>query len=342
MLTGTFLFLLISFTVVSAWLSWKNDFSAEVEGILFKAIGAIAVAAYFMINTFLIKAKKEITFRVTVPVMYEPSSGTIFSPYSKKLGSLPEEGSMFKGLDEYNMRKMYDRFEKMDIWDRLKLVKGAQIDFRSTERMVYLEYILLCWMEREVNWLKVSESIEFTHNGYGGGAGFLNPSSNVTSKINLAEIENPNPFFEINPAELTLPKGATVKREVIDGMVNLRIKTDTGLLTISMQPSGGGVFDEKLPSRLIQNMSIFAKGQLGEILPPELWADYPAIIFKYSVDRNSQFSDQAKSEIDWLKKIDIHLYKDFSWDLLREFLSFDYKAALDLYRQYVAKVSSAN
>lgn len=337
-LTGIFLFLLVAFTAVAGWLCWKNDFSPEVESILFKAIGAVAVATYFMISTFFINSKVETQFQVSTPVMYDPDSGAIFSPYSKSAQSLPEEGNMFKGLDEYNMKKRYDRFKSMDFWQRLRLAEGAQIDFQSSDRMAYLEYVLLCWLEAEVNWLKVSESIGYTHAGHGGGFGLLNSTPGVAAKVSLDKITDPNPFFEKYPMELTLPRGGKIVREVKNGMINLLIGTDTGRFTISLRPSGGGVFDERLTSKLVQNMAALAKYHLGPNLSPRLWADYPVISFKYEAERISQFSDQAKSEIDWLKKIDKHLFKDFSWDLLREYLSFDYQAALNLYRNHTARI----
>lgn len=340
MLTGIFLFLLIAFTAVAGWLCWKNDFSPEVEGILFKAIGAVAVATYFMVSTFAINPKKEIEFQVSVPVMYEPTSGAIFSPYRKSAQSLPEEGNMFKGLDEYNMRKLYDRFRGMDLWNRLRLADGIQVDFNSTDRMAYLEFVLLSWLEVEVNWLKVFESIGYTHAGHGGGANLLNATPNVATTIDLDKIVNPNPFFELYPMKITLPKGGKLQREVINGMIKLTVITDTGDLTINFLPSGGGIFDERLPSKLVSNMAALAKHHIGQNLPPRLWADYPVVHFKYRANKISQFSDQAKSEMDWLKKIDRHLFKDFSWDLVREYLSFDYQAALNLYRKYAEKIEA--
>jgi hypothetical protein len=340
-LTGIFLFLLIAFSAVAGWLCWKNDFSPEVEGILFKAIGAVAVATYFMVSTFIINSKKEIEFQVSVPVMYEPTSGAIFSPYRKSAQSLPEEGNMFKGLDEYNMKKLCDRFHGMELWQRLRLAEGAQVDFNSTDRMAYLEFVLLSWLEIEVNWLKVFESIGYTHAGHGVGASLLNSTPSVATKINLDKLANANPFFELYPMELTLPKGSKLQREVINGMINLTIKTDTGDLSINFLPSSGGIFDERLPSKLVSNMAALAKHHIGQYLPPRLWADYPVVRFKYRANKISQFSDQAKSEMDWLNKIDKHLFKDFSWDLVREYLSFDYQAALNLYRNYSAKIESA-
>lgn len=344
MLTGLFLLLIVLFTIIAGWLAYKNNFSVEIESILFKAIGAIAIAAYFMANNFLINSKKEIDFKVSVPVMYDPSSGDIFSPYSKKSNSLPEEGNMFKGLDDYNMKKLADRFQDMNFWKEIKLTGDTQIDFQSTDRMAYLEYILLCWLELEVNWLNISESIGFTHSGHSKGSGRLVPNPKLSKNIRLDQIENPNPFFKVFPAELTLPKGATLKREIGIGIINLYIKTDTGDLTITLMSGSGGAFSGRSESKLVQDMAKFAKEKTGNDheLPERLWAEYPIISFKYSVKRSSQFSDQAKKEIAWLNKIDISLFKDFSWDLLREYLSFDYKAALDLYRKYNEKSSRAN
>lgn len=339
-LTGIFLFLLIAFTAVAGWLCWMNDFSPEVEGILFKAIGAVAVATYFMISTFVINPKREIEFQVSVPVMYEPTSGAIFSPYKKSAQSLPEEGNMFKGLDEYNMKKLYDRFQDMELWQRLRLAEGTQVDFNSTDRMAYLEFVMVSWLEVEVNWLKVFESIGYTHSGHGGGASLLNATPSVATAIDLDKIANPNPFFERYPMKITLPKGGRIQREVINGMIKLTVKTDTGDLTITFLPSNGGIFDERLPSKLVSNMIALAKHHVGQNLSPRLWADYPVVRFKYRANKVSQFSDQAKSELDWLKKIDRHLFKDFSWDLVREYLSFDYQAALNLYRKYAEKIEA--
>ncbi|KYG70658.1 hypothetical protein AZI85_01600 [Bdellovibrio bacteriovorus] len=333
-----FLVLLAIFTVVAIWISYKNDFSGEIENILFTAIGAIAVATYFMISTFLVAPQKEYSFKVSVPVMWDPATGKIFSPYRKTIGNLPEETAMFRGLDEYNSRLHYDVLQNMDVWGRLANRTTNDLRTVSSDRLSYLEYVFLAWVEQSVNWLKLNEEIQYSHNGYGAGASILEATPQRAIRIRLDSLQSANQFILQDPLLLTVPSGGRIERKADAGSITLKIRTNTGEYEIRFQDSTGGVFDPNISTVLTQKMAEFAREHFpGGILPTRLWADYPVISINYRSFSSSQFSKQAKGEFEWLHKIHIQLYKDFSWDLLREYYSFGYHASLQLYREHFAK-----
>lgn len=329
MIIAISLFLFFAFAFAATYLSFKNNFSLEMEDILFKAAGAVAVATYFLFLSLVISSPRERTFQVPIPTMYDPESGRIFSPYSISARSLPEEGNMFKGLSRYNTTLLYNNLRTLEFWEDLRKTSET---LHSLGRLEYLEFVVLEWLESEVNWLKISDLVTFSHAGHSRFSPFEEATASSTSNQDLSKIANPNRFFLAKPLMLTLPKNTVIKRSRTGGAINLTLLSRTGEFSIDFFGGSGGIFDQRIPTNLILNLGNMARQHLGPTLPERLWADYPIVKFRYRPFRLSRYSDQAKREENWIKKIESRFFIDFSWDLLREYLSFDYQAALALAR----------
>ena len=325
-----FFIIIILFVGFATFLAFKNDFSTEIESMLFKTIGAIAVSLYFVLNSFIIKPKAEKEIKVSTAMVYERSHGLITTPYTKHTGNRPEEQAMFKGLDDLNHIQGYNAFNGMAAWNKLRVYSNA--DNNEIIRLEVLELVFFQWLARHASWLKVDERMSFSESGWGGGANLMEQTESNSKDIELNLIDNANQFIEKYPIKVTFPSGAKLERKTTKHSVDINIITSTGTFNIQFFAGLGGVFQHNPSSKLSNQLNNFIKYQLRSIQSPNIWLDYPQIIIKYKPSRWSQFSDQAKREEEWFSKVGKYLYKDFSWDLLREYYSVDFQAALSLYR----------
>lgn len=245
-MTITLLILISLFTIAAIYLAFVNDFAPEIDSLLFKAIGAILVGAYFMVSTFFINSKPETEFRVPVPIMYDRTSGNVFAPYFPLFTPeyRPEQHSVFKGLKTFNEIKLYNKFKGLEIWDKLKIDNQNDIHLTNTYRLEILEYAFFQWLEGEANWLKVNEQIVFGESGSGGSAQIISQRPKNSTQVDLGKILNPNSFYIASSSTVTLPKGAEVTRKTEHSSIIINIRTRAGIIRIMFQPSTGGVFQE--------------------------------------------------------------------------------------------------
>lgn len=330
MFAKIFLGLIVVFVLIAIYLSFKNNFSTEIEGLLFKAIGAVAVGLYFIVNSFIVNPKPEKEIKVSTPMLYERNSGTVVAPYTRHTGNRPEESAMFSGLNDLNTVMLYNVFQGMPVWQKLKTHSNQ--DNNDLERLEILEFVFFHWLVREVSWLKVSEVKSFSESGWGGGANIMEQTEKNSSEIELDKISNPNMFISKYPIKLVLPTGSSLERNTNKHSVNIKISTDTGEFSIQFFTGLGGDFQHNPSSKLSNMLNNYINFQLRSVQNKNIWLDYPQIAIKYKPFRRSQYSEQTNREEAWLSKIEKYLYKDYSWDLLREYYSVDFQAALNLFR----------
>ena len=330
MITVVFLIIVIFFVSAATVLAFKNDFSKEIEVMLYSVIGAIGVAGYFVVNTFFVNPSKEVSYDVSVPLVYERTMGIVTTPYQKHTGNRPEELAMFKGLDDLNTLRLYNAFSGMPQWTKLRSYSNT--DNNDIIKLELLEFVFFQWLERHTNWLTVEERKSFSESGWGGGASMSQPNIKNSTEIELDKLEETNAFIGKYPLKITLPAGGKLKRKVKDRQIVLDITTKTGEFKIKFFIGLGGVFQHNNSSTLSNMLNSFINFNIGNIANPNVWMDYPHISVSYKPYRMSQFSEQTNRELAWMDKLEKHTFKDFSWDLLREYYATDFQTALTLYR----------
>lgn len=322
---GSLLIFFAIFFLVSLWLSIENDGSSEMQEILFKAAGAIAIASYLMLNEFYIKKTSELSFTVPVPVVQNFISNEIFTPFRVKANHLPQESNFFKGLQQFNMEKSF-------------LTPESQNQVTDLENLDFLEFVYFKWLARDISYRFNDSSVVFSHSGQSGAVGISDSAQKPFHTIDFAETEQPNPFFVQNPLAIDLPLGAKISRTKKDNLIQVEIETNTGMFKFIFIPGGGGLFQAVIHSPLINSFSREIRSMYGAgenvSLEDQFSVRYPLIRISYRPNSISKFSDQTRNEYKWFQKIERNTFKDFSWDLLREYFSFGFPKALDLYRNH--------
>lgn len=325
LLIGILLFLFILFVVASAWLSYKNDASSEMQEILLKAAGAIAIASFLMFNEFYLKKTHLYSSAIPIPLVQNFKTNEIFAPFRVKASHLPQEGNFFKGLQRFNMEKLFLSQRDIPLPDDL-------------EDLALLEYVFFKWLAQDVGFQFNESSIVFSHAGHSGSMSLSDSKIKRIKNVNLATIQNPNRYVQEDPFEIALPAGASVIRSVQNNLISITIRTDTGKFSFDFMPGGGGLFQAVLPSPLIQSFSneIRAMYDVGpEVsLEDQFTVRYPILKLTYQSHSLTKFSIQSQYENEWFQKINRNAYKDFSWDLLREYFSFGFQQSLELYRNH--------
>jgi hypothetical protein len=240
---------------------------------------------------------------------------------------------MFAGLEELNHFMIMNVFQGMPVWEKLKNYSNE--DNNELARLEMLEFVYFFWMASHVSWLQVNERKSFSENGWGGGANLMTATPDNSTVIDLGKIANPNQFFVKSPLELIFPYKSSIARKAGKDVIEVTVSTATGEFYIMFSSGMGGTFQHYINSNLLDRLNqdiTYQVGQFGVLNNKNIWLDYPQITIKYKPNRWSQFSKQAKREELWFQKIEKYMYKDFSWDLLREYYSVDFQAALNLFR----------
>jgi hypothetical protein len=295
------------FTVVASYYLYKNDFNSETLAIIFPAIGAIMFSGYLGYKSVWIDAPAPAKSKTNIALLLDLKSGEI-NPILPTGMDAADLTFRFRGLKKIGEYRAYNAFKNINDWEKLKKVD-------EDDRIVLdlLEYAIFDWFAQDYTSIGYEDRGAITMLGGAGldGGGVrvdLIPTS-VSSRNEW------NPFIKAKEIKLRLSKGSKIKRDKADPFINFTIETPHSLVTIRVLAVGGTgwyVAGDALGKKI------------GRVLflpehTPGLWMLGIRIEIETSQKAFSRYSDQAKLEAIWLKRIPELFEEDFSWDKLRSY-----------------------
>lgn len=307
-----FLTIILAFAAVSTVYLRANDFNAETLEVIFPAIGAIALTLYLGVKSIYIDAPKPEMLRVTIAILHDTVSGNISAMARPTLSDSPEMMNEFRALRKIDTYPIYNDFKNLDV---LQALKGKTKDDGTVADGVLLnliEYAILDWFTQPdmMAGYRDSGSVYLIQGGGGGGS---LPSDLVPVKISPGN-NDWNPFLKTRDLQISLPKGSTLSRKRINNIgVELTINTPHSIIVAQVTPRAGGVFEEAFEpvgKRIRQLFSLPEK-------TPGLWVHGFVAEIVTRQKSFARFSDKAKMEQIWVRRIREQFERDFSWDKLR-------------------------
>lgn len=315
-----FLILVILFALAASYYLYKNDFNSETLGVIFPAVGAILFSVYLGVKSIWIDVPIHVNSRTNIVLLQDSKNGKIDAMiWPVDMGS-SELVFKFRGLKKIGEYQIYNAFKDMSEWKKLKK-HDAEADDRVIINLI--EYAIFDWFTQPYTSVGYVDRGAITMLGGAASQSGAVPVDLESVSVGLGENEW-NPFIKAQDIKLRLPKGSKVKRNKIDGpFLKFSIETPHSTIDIHIFGRSGGTY----------SMSLDALGQkirktllLHEYTPDLLMFGMPVEI-ETSQKAFSRYSDQAKLEAAWLKRIPEVFEEDFSWDKLRSFYA-SYTSAL--------------
>lgn len=288
-----FFSIILSSTVLAFYYLWENNFNSETQAVIFPAIGAILFSGYLGYKSILIDAPVP-TKRITNIVLLQDIK------CGRLIPMLPadRDSFSFRGLERLGKYQLYNAFKDIDAW---KSLKDANDQDRSIGNL--LEYAIIDWFAQG-----------YTSIGYedlGGGSGGVKQWPDL---VPTAVDNEWNPFIKASEIKLRLPQGSKIRRNRVGPFFNFTIETPHSSIAIRMVGIG-------VPGA---SVSLAEKKKIIKILSlPDNTSILPFVGTFIEIKTNqkpfSRYSDQAKLEATWLKRIPELFEEDFSWDKLRRY-----------------------
>lgn len=299
------------FSVAAFYYLYINDFNSETLAVIFPAIGAILFSGYLGYKSVWIDAPVPVTSRINIVLLQDTNSGRINTMIWPTSMGHPELDFKFRGLQKMEEYQSRSAFKKLDVWEKLK---KHNVEGNDRVLIHLLEYAIFDWLAQSYTSVGyVDRGNMTTLTGASQFSGAV-PIELEPVSVGLGENEW-NPFIKVQDIKLMLPKGSKVRRDKLYGPFSFSIETPHSTITIRILGYSGG-------SYFLSFDTLGQKIRKSLFLPdytPGLQTFATSIEIETSQKVFSRYSDQAKLEATWLKRIPEVFEEDFSWDKLRNF-----------------------
>lgn len=307
-MTIAFTILFVIFAGCAIWYACINDFSSEILGVQYPAVGTVLFCFYLAYKSVVIDAPPEKKFTIVTAFVHDWGSGDLYSVYHPRIGlENPEIVDHFEGIGSLGFIPSFNAFSTLNFRDQLKADSTNALDSTSNATRSVVEFALFDWMTRQGRFELKDPEYVFLPTGHSGFMAFIDDR---TLSESVAVPFSGNQLIKAAPKDLSVPKGTDSSFE--EKTKTYSFRSPQYEMNIGVRSAGGGVLSPNL-NRL--SRQIYASVGANQPLD-RLWLSAYRIEVTLRLNGWRRFSKVSILTQSWFSRLETQMKKSFSWDLL--------------------------
>jgi len=324
---------MLFFIVVCLYYLWLNDWAKETADVIVPIIGALGLTGYAMVKLFILDVPEPLKFSDVVAIKHQARNGIIqgvptIHAMFERYSSFPKTNDLviplyeFRGTSLLIVPFLHGFALKNHFEPELSKPFGEKPPILVS---YILEYGFLSWLST-YNDLLIGATERNDWGLISKGRSIVQPPEDLIPVLTLGQELEKNPFLNVEPLTLRLPKGSKVGRDLREETA-LFIRTPHSTLKVKISPVGMETLentDFNDPESAKETNSLNKRltqlyYRLLRLIHTDKSVDFLyAYRFEFEFFQNSdvRFSKQAKKEAKWGAYLQTQFTKDFSWNYL--------------------------